>query len=221
MKLVPVVEFEPADYQIHHYEIPEGLGRDYLDEWHRYWQNSLADSGIIDLKPCQKGSWLVTIEELIDRDRVLEILLYKYFNKIDLNSTEDLEEQLGSLSGGYILEVTETIKIFPECCGDLGNISEWKNASEYLKREETMLWIGHPWLMVSAIDEEHLRIKRTAEYGEPGEPVILELKRSDLRSAIVYAEKKLSEFQQILLPILKKIIPNQAEEAMKLLIYGY
>ncbi|MCU0537897.1 MAG: hypothetical protein MUD14_28765 [Hydrococcus sp. Prado102] len=172
------------------------------------------------MKPYKKGSWLVATEELIYHDRALEILLDKRLSQIDFDSTKDLAEQLNALPGGYILEITKTIQVYPQCCGGLENIIEWKEASKYLKNEETTLWIGHPWLMVSAIDEEHLRLRRTAEYNEPEELVILELKRSNLRSAIVDAEKKLSEFQQVLLLILKKIVPNQAEEAVQLLVYG-
>lgn len=74
--------------------------------------------------------------------------------------------------------------------------------------------------MVSAIDEGHLRLRRTAEYGEPEEPVIFALNRSDLKSAIADAEEKLSKFQQVLLPILRKIIQNNAEEVLQVLING-
>jgi hypothetical protein len=220
MKLIPVVEFAPTYYQTKHHEMPDCSGQNCFDEWDTYWKNSLADSGIIGLEPYEKGSWLVETERLLDYNKALEHMLRNHMLYVDLDKVGNVFEHVSALPGGYILEITETIQVYPQCCGSLKDISEWKRASEYVDREEATLWIGHPSLMVSAIDQEHLRIRKTAEYHEPAEPVILELKRSDLKTAILDAEKKLSRFQQVLLPILRKIMPENAEEGLKVLING-
>ena len=146
-------------------------------------------------------------------------MLSKYLTNVDPDKVVDTLDQLSALAGGYVLEITETIRVYPECCGSLKDIHEWKSASKYVKSEEEVLWIGHPWLMVSAIDEGHLRIRRTAEYGEAIEPVIFEIKRSDLELAVADAEEKLSKFQQVLLPIMK-IMRNNAQEVLQVLING-
>lgn len=210
MNLLPVVEFAPTYYQTKHHEMPDCKGQDCRDEWDTYWKNSLADSGIIGLEPYEKGSWLVETEKLLDHNQALELMLGKQLSNADPESTKDVKEHFSALPGGYVLEINQTIRVCPECCGSLQDIHEWKSASEYVKSEEEMLWIGHPWLMVSAIDEGHLRLRRTVEYGEPEEPIIFDLKRSDLKSAVADAEEKLSKFEQVLLAILSRCSFNKA-----------
>jgi hypothetical protein len=78
-----------------------------------------------------------------------------------------------------------------------------------------MLWIGHPWLMVSANDKQ-LQIRRTAEYGEPEEPVTIVVERDALKAAIVDAENLLENFHQVLLEILLQF----PAEIVKQLIHG-
>jgi hypothetical protein len=38
--------------------------------------------------------------------------------------------------------------IEPQCCGDLSNIQEWREAVEYKGSTWRPLWIGHPWVSV-------------------------------------------------------------------------
>jgi hypothetical protein len=57
------------------------------------------------------------------------------------------------VDGGYIIEVSEAVTITHRCCSDLGNIEEWDKAANWIESVETMLWIGHPWLLVSSIDQ--------------------------------------------------------------------
>ena len=205
MNLIPVIEFEPGYYSIKDYKIPEYKD---IDGWDKYWKNSLADVGVIGLEAYKKGSWFVETEKLIEHYQAIEIMIQNRLSSIEPDPELDLIEQLISLNGGYILEVDETNIIYPQCCGGLEDLQEWKDASEYLGDTEKTLWIGHPWLMVSAINEEYLKIRRTAEYGEPPEPVTFELSRNDLKLSIIEAENKLRRFQQVVLPILKKIIPT-------------
>lgn len=217
MNLIPVIEFEPGFYRTKDYEIP---GYQDIDGWDKYWKNSLADAGITGLEAYKKGSWLVEIEKLIEHYQAIEIMIQNQLARIEPDPELDLIEQLISLNGGYILEVDETNIIYPQCCGDLENLQEWKDASKYLDNTEKMLWIGHPWLMVSAINEEYLQIRETAEYGVPPEPVTFELNRNDLKLSIIEAENKLAKFQQAVLPILKMMIPNNAEEVLTVLLKG-
>lgn len=220
IKLLPVVEFEPTQYQIKTHAMPDCLEWNCSDELDTYWKNSLADSGIIGLEPYTKGSWLVETERLLNHDKAIELMLTKHLTNFESDSVEHIGEEFVALHGGYIFEVTETLQIYPRCCGSLKDIHEWKNICEWVDNQETMLWIGHPWLMASAIDEEFLQVRRTAEYGEPPTPVIFKVKRSDLKLAVAGAEEKLLKFQQFLLPILSKIMQNNIEEAIKILVYG-
>jgi hypothetical protein len=218
MNLIPVIEFEPGLYSTNDYKIPKYQN---IDGWDKYWKNSLADAGIIVLEAYKKGSWFVEIEKLIEHYQAIEIIIKNELAHIEADPELDLIEQLSSLYGGYILEVDETNIIYPQCCGRLEDLQDWKDASEYLENTEKMLWIGHPWLMVSAINEEYLKIRQTAEYGEPPEPVTFELSRNDLKLSITEAENKLAKFQQVVLPILKMMIPNNAEEVLTVLLKGH
>ncbi|MBW4649244.1 MAG: hypothetical protein KME06_11130 [Kastovskya adunca ATA6-11-RM4] len=202
MNLLPVVEFAPTYYQTKHHAMPECSKWNCCDDWDAYWKNSLADSGIISLEPYAKGLWLVETEELLNHNKAIELMLQKHL----IDSKGNIKEDFSALYGGYILEINETFQIYPECCGSLKDIHEWKDISKWTDSQETMLWIGHPWLMVSAIEEEYLQFRRTAEYGEPPKPVIFKVKRSDLKLAVAGAEEKLFNFQQFLLPILRKIM---------------
>ena len=147
-------------------------------------------------------------------------MLRKHLTNLKSGLIKGSPEEVVALYGGYILEIDEKFKIYPECCGSIKDIQEWKNISEWEDSQETMLWIGHPWLMVSAINEEYLQFRRTAEYREPPKPVIFKVKRSDLKLAVGIAENRLFKFKQFLLPILRNIIQNKAEEVLKILVYG-
>ncbi len=48
-----------------------------------------------------------------------------------------------------------------------------------------------------------------------------ELNRNDLKLSIAEAENKLAKFQQVVLPILKEIIANNAEEVLKIFLKGH
>ncbi len=107
LKLIPVIEFEPGKFQAEDREC------DYDDPngWNNYWYNSLADSGIIDLEPYERSSWLVETSKLTPE--IVEILLKKT-HKIEDESITDPEEMgIGPLSRGYVLEVSDTLQITP------------------------------------------------------------------------------------------------------------
>jgi len=207
MQLSPVVEFEPFAFQAVARESPTDYDR---QSWDDYWRNSLADSGITDIDPYQRGSWFVEVDKLTSE--IVEILLHKTYKVCDRTATS-LEEMIsGSLSGGYVFEVSNTVQIMPQCCGDLENIRQWETASNWMKTEEMMLWIGHPWLMVSSIDSQYLQIRRTAEYGEPEEPVLITIDRYELKNAIIVAKEQLDIFKQVLLAALPSVFPHLLDD---------
>jgi hypothetical protein len=222
LKLIPVVEFEPSFFQLQEREMP-----DEFHKWDNWWKDSIADSGITGLNPYPIGCWSTEITKLTPG--IIEIFLNKIY---DINNAIkiDLEEiGMGSLRGGYVLEVSDTVRIKPECCGDLGAIKEWDAASDWTNAKEMTLWIGHPWLEVSSIDDRYLKIRRTAEYGEPEEPVIITVNRTELKAAIIDAKKQLDNFKQLLFIALPSIFPHllndspspTATEIAELLIYGW
>ncbi len=204
MKLIPVVEFEPFTFQTVEREHPTDYGIDNPQSWDDYWRNSLADSGIINIEPYRMRSWFIEASKLTPK--IVEILLNKTYKIHDKTATS--LEEIGSLSGGYVLEVSKTVQITPQCCGSLEDIEEWETASDWNNTKEMMLWIGHPWLMVSSVSDRHLQIRRTAEYGKPDEPVLITIDRHKLKKAIIVAREQLDIFKQVLLVALPKAFPH-------------
>lgn len=197
MKLIPVVEFEPFAFQTVERESPIDCSNDDPQSWDDYWRNSLADGGITNIEPYEMSSWFVEVSKLTPK--IVEILLNITYKVQDKTATSLEEMELGSLSGGYVLQVSKTVQITPQCCGGLEDIEDWETASNWMNTEEMMLWIGHPWLMVSSVDDRHLQIRRTAEYGQPKEPVLITIDRNELKKAIIVAREQLDIFKQVLL----------------------
>jgi hypothetical protein len=55
IELIPVVQLEPFVFASDDRSLPSGRYQDMPEEWHRYWLESLADSGIAGLMPVQSG----------------------------------------------------------------------------------------------------------------------------------------------------------------------
>ena len=227
MKLIPVVEFEPGKFQSEEREGWQSYADDHPSGWNSYWGNSLADSGIIDLEPYESGSWLVETNKLTPE--IVTILLKKIY-EIDDESITDLEEMgIGTLSGGYVLEISDTVNITPSCCGGLENIKDWEEASDWMGKKTTDLWIGHPWLEVSSIDDRYLQISETSQYGESIGLLTVNVDRYELKAAIVDAKKQLEIFKQIIIITLPTIFPHIlqnssspiANEIATILVYGW
>jgi hypothetical protein len=80
IELIPVLKFEPFRFAAECRSSPSGFYEDMPEEWHRYWLESLADSGIIGLMPVEMGSWHVPTCEFTDTallGRVLELIFQK------------------------------------------------------------------------------------------------------------------------------------------------
>lgn len=148
IKLTPVVELVPGNFSTQSRELPSAALRDCLDEWFNYWSDSLADSGIRDLQPIQRGSWHVPTANFSGRSNIQKFLEKTLQNWGGVDTLVDPDCR-PVLNGGLALQCPagETL-IEPSCCCDLGEAKNWKEAAAYRKAEWWMLWIGHPWISV-------------------------------------------------------------------------
>jgi hypothetical protein len=192
LRLIPVLEFEPGRFQTQAYEYPQGTAGEYPQEWHCYWKNSLADAGIGELEPYAVASWLVEVAKLTPE------IMTIYLHKVEAIDPEN--NQAGSLAGGYILQADE-IEIAPQCCGSLADISAWEMAADCQETTATMLWIGHPYLMVSKIDDRHILITDDDNRR-------IKIDRQELKTAIVNARQQLDNFDRMLLPAVLTAYPH-------------
>ena len=227
LQLIPVIEFEPGKFQSEDSELWNMYDDDDPKGWNNYWRNSLSESGITNLEPYETNSWLVETNKLTSE--IVEVLLKKTHEIEDDSITDPEEMGVGPLSGGYVLEVSDTVQITPNCCGGLENIKDWEEASNWMDTKETDLWIGHPQLYVKSLDCHTLQIRRTAEYGEPEEPVFITIDRHELKAAITDARKQLEIFRQVILFALPNVFPHLfkeyssplASEIANILVYGW
>ena len=123
--LIPVIELIYGSTEI---EVPKHPYWENIDLWEHYNQNCYRTAGFIDeLKPYIKGSHFFKLDEISNRN----------LTKITIDHTNDLrngkyqrKDAIG-FSGGYVLRINEIDEFFPQCCGELSDISFWQNISNY------------------------------------------------------------------------------------------
>jgi hypothetical protein len=202
--LTPVLELEPAAFAMRSHQTPSGSATEDPEGWFRYWSESLADAGIRGLIPWKRGSWFVTLDQLSD-PALLRLLVNRLRPDI---ATSDLDE-IGPLSGGYILSHEETT-IQPGCCCDLGDLESWRLAASDPTEAWSMVWIGHPWTFIrSSGDLLHL-VEPSEQDSADGLTEIIHLSRAELREAVARARAERSRFAERLLPVVEEMAPKVA-----------
>jgi hypothetical protein len=190
VRLVPVVELEPADFSNRQRPLPSGSCREVPEDWNRYWLDSLADSGIVGLAPLRPGSWQVPTRHFTD-----PAILHRFLAATlqDWGGPEALTDPDGKLvlDGGLALCQGAEVLAEPTCCVDLANWSDWREAAEYRGSDWRMLWIGHPWLSVRFEDERLV----LSEPHESATPIARWLVQpADLNRAVDAAVAELEDF---------------------------
>lgn len=108
-------------------------------------------------------------------------------------------EQCIPLSGGLALHSGGDLLEEPQCCGDLGNIEDWREAAAYRGGEWQMLWIGHPSMSVRFGDG----LLYLSDPHEEQQPVArYHVSPDELAKAIAEAVVELEAFALRLRPVL-------------------
>jgi hypothetical protein len=152
-----------------------------------------ADTGIAKIDPYQKDCWLCEVSKFTPE--MVNILLSAE-SEMDYGTLTTFDRVMW-LDGGYILKISETVEILPRCCSDLRNIEGWEEAANWKDSSEMLLWIGHPSLLVSAIDSQYLLI-REEDPAYCVEPTKIKIDRSELKSAIIDARQQLKIFERMI-----------------------
>ena len=205
-ELVPVIELEPGRFSTRERPLPPGAGREVPAEWDRYWLDSLADSGVTGLSPLRPASWLVTVRQLtspVTLGRVLSALVRSWAGPEGLSNPDGrpvLDGGLALCRGGEVL-------VAPTCCGDLGNLSEWRGAVDYRQPEWKMVWIGHPWVSVRFAAGRLV----FSDLHESGPPVARwAVGPEEFGRAVSAAEAELEDFARRLEPVVASLGGLQA-----------
>ena len=178
-----VVELEPSNYATREREIPD---TEDISGWSAYFSDSLADAGLVGVRPLQPKSWLVDAEGL-DASALAAVV------SVHLPEPETLEAgdlgDLPPLAGGFALYDGDSLLVEPTCCADAGDLDGWVEAVDS-GAEWAMLWIGHPWLEARALDGEKLALRETAEYPSPEPLRQFVLSRAAVERAITGARSQ-------------------------------
>ncbi|MCO5998183.1 hypothetical protein [Actinoallomurus rhizosphaericola] len=132
----------------------------------------------------------------------------------DPATRQDTLEEVPVLSGGYVLETREgRCLALPGCCGDLGNLDEWRTAVRHDAAAPATLWIGHPWLLVGG-DGPVLTLSGPTEDGAAPAPVVAQVSRDALAAAVVTAERDVAGFAERLRAVCADLVGTDVAPLM-------
>ncbi|GAA4616100.1 hypothetical protein GCM10023195_71380 [Actinoallomurus liliacearum] len=199
VRLVPVVEaytgvLDDAD-----------LGPIGEPRWDAYCRERIVAAGLP--APVAAHPWLVPAVELRGAGLARLVLASAFADEPDDEALpdrlrdpatrQDALEEVPALSGGYVLETREgRCLALPGCCGDLGDLDEWRTALRHDDPAPATLWIGHPWLLVSG-DGSVLTLSGPVEDGAAPAPVvarIARIARNTLTEAVAAADREVERF---------------------------
>ncbi len=216
IELIPVIEITNYDQSA---VMPtSGPYWKFPDEWEDYHVKTNMQAGFSEnLKPYFKGSSFYRISEISDSD-VLKIIK----KEIDIQQ-EDENPGIGDLvcplAGGYILKIDHADKYFPQCCGDLKDITGWED----LFGNDPRFYMGHPSPRIKKTENTVVFDFLNSEIQENYSPPILEdsiaVDEKLLKIAVENAKAELHNFAQQLIKI-NELENLQILDIDKILIYG-
>lgn len=162
IRLIPVVEMEPAAFAGPSRVAPGGSFEDMPHVWDAYWRNALTDAGIDNVEPIAPGSWYVPTTALAGSNLTTFIRVFTSGGDWGDPSTWADPDEIPGLPGGFcLMDSTFGIVVRPECCSDLGTLVNWRSAAAHRDADWSFLWVGHPerWVRYRApllqISEPH------------------------------------------------------------------
>lgn len=184
IRLIPVIELFRISDKV---EMPDkGPYWEDVDEWDEYNRQCLVANGFSEIESYSKGSNFYELSKINGSNLLLQI---KY-------RTEGWTlDEICPFDGGYILNVNGEDLLYPQCCGDLGDIESWIELS---KGDFTLLWQGHPWPIIDVKKNKIIFDLSVGEFDEHFVPVPLkekfEIDRASLKIAVDNLMKELDQF---------------------------
>ncbi len=216
IELKPVVELEPSSFSTETRTSPQGSLRDMPDAWDHYRRASLADSGITEITPIFPSSWHIATAEFstFNLEKYLGVIVDDWGG---LSSLDDPDSR-PVLNGGLALCSKDSgVIVEPTCCGDLGDIANWKAAVAFEGEHWETLWIGHPWLSMK-FRQPWLLLSELHESNDPVERWAV--KPDELGHAVSAAEDELSRFSNMIASVLVNCGYNGDAVSMSLKLVG-
>jgi len=191
IELVPVVEFGPELFKQGSREFVPIDSANYKTLSEKFWFDMLSDWGIVGIQPYDRGSWFVRLSDV--GDHALDVLVRQHLSS-EYFLNQDIDEVM-PFDGGLVFD-TDLGRVFPQCCGDMSDIENWRDmlAQDCLDNEP--LWIGHPWLSVTKFGSKNIKIAETTEYPIDHDLRIFEISPQDLKGTFDVALKDTISFQK-------------------------
>lgn len=195
IELIPLIEIV---YNNQKRNLPDYPYWEHSEIWDTFNQENLFQAGFTDkLKPYLSGSTFYRLSDLSNKN----------LSKLTIDQTTDLRngkyarEEAIAFYGGYVLRVDGQDKFFPQCCGELSDITFWTR----LSIGHDSFCEGHPRPEVKFKNEVIILDFTVDEYDEPYKPpisqTILKIEKVGLSKAVDKAKFELGMFGQRLLQI--------------------
>ncbi|WP_223606856.1 hypothetical protein [Chryseobacterium sp. OSA05B] len=201
MKLINVIEINPLKYSKEESELPDSSDFPDSEIWYKEWVKSVSSLNF-NFSPIDNDSYFVDIEVIDDEN--LGIVLEADLKEIN---PEEIEDMLTAFDGGIALMEDDKAWVLPTCCGDIGNIIEWKKILEDETEKWNELWIGHPWIFYKKVngkiqlsDYSDLNLKDAKNI-----QAHIEVDELELKTELEKAEKQQINFKNRISKILEKM----------------
>ncbi|MGK4568170.1 hypothetical protein [Flavobacterium sp. 3HN19-14] len=184
IKFIPLIELatkKDAESKI----VPTGTSLDNPIEWDLYHENELAKNYENIPKPISSGIYQYRLFdiEIEDLERTI---------KLHIGDT-DLSESC-SLFGGYAISINDRIELYPQCCGLLEEIQQWKKILNE-DFEDFYLLECHPSPLITKKGNQiRIYCKDDDETFFPPTKEIIELDYQKTKSAFLKLLADLNEF---------------------------
>lgn len=210
IELIPLIEIT---YYTSAPAPEHGPSWDHPQEWEQYARKRLKNAGFPDpFHPYKSGSSFYD-PTLISPGNLRKLIT----DAFTIYDGTNLDEIL-PFYGGYLLRVEGKDILYPQCCGDLGDIVYW----EKLIFESKVCYLnGHPAPLVKFVDQVAIfTFDESDESFSPPTVRSIELECYALKDAFQQAWDKLAVFaQQIAQLELEMDIDLQGENMANILIY--
>jgi hypothetical protein len=161
--------------------------------WDKFHEESYSKAGFSDkMTPYLPGSSFYKLEDISNGNLV----------KLTKDHTEDFRNgkyersQMGAFFGGYVLRIDGMDKYFPQCCGDLADLTYWEN----LANGHPSYYEGHPAPRVEMNRNEFIFDFTVDEFEESFDPpppdIFLTVDKLSLKSAIEKTKVALKTFAE-------------------------
>lgn len=191
VELIPVIEVEYNDHEI---IVPDKYPYwTYPEMWDKFNYKCFKKAGFEDdFKPYLAGSSFYRLNDISDKN----------LTKIIIDHTQNLREgkyqreQTSSLNGGYVLNIDGKDKYYPQCCGELSDITYW----ERISNGQNSYYEGHPTPLIKFENDRIVLDFSVTEFDEPFKPTppenTISIERFLLKRAVENVKKELKLFEE-------------------------